>query len=83
MNEYFINLTKLDLKNFKGWGIVKNYQSNTIIFYIYNSNYLDPYLIEFTDYQFNIVSVDGDIKKLFCTFTFLSAAIEFIIDNNH
>ena len=82
MNEYFINLTKRDLINFKGWGMVKNYQSNTISFYIYNSEYLDPYLIEFTDYKFNIVSIDGDIKKLFCTFTFLSTAIEFIVDNN-
>lgn len=82
MNEYFITLTKLDLKNFKDWGMVQNYKSETTSFYIYNSNYLDPYLIEFTDYQFNIVSIDGDNKKLFCTFTFLSAAIEFIIDNN-
>ena len=83
MNEYFINLTKLDLKNFKGWNMVQNHQSATISFYIYNSSYLDPYLIEFTDYKFNIISTDGGIKKLFCTFTFLSAAIEFIIDNNH
>ena len=83
MNEYFINLTEIDLKNFKGWGMVKNYQSDTISFYIYNSNYLSPYLIEFTDYQFNIISVENGINKQFGTFTFLSAAIEFIIDNNH
>ena len=81
MNKYLVKLVAQDLKNFDGFGIVKDSLDDNA-WLIYSIEKIDPFLIRFKDYSFDVCISESDKLIQQKSFIDLREAVDFINKEN-
>lgn len=80
MNKYIANLVIADVNKISDFAVVKHHGHDGWL--IYSTENIDPYLICFKNYLFEVCLNKDDELKEVATFTHLSEAVLFVRDNN-
>ena len=80
MNKYLVNLVIAEVNKIDDFSVVRHHGYDEWL--IYSTENIDPYLIRFKNYLFDVcLNKDSEIKAV-GTFTHLNEALSFVRDNN-